>query len=89
MFYALCSFFFFFSFLGWGETNSTWYVGLFFQHWMIDDECGAVGEMKIGRGNVSTRRKPAPVPLCPPQIPQALTWAGPGAAAVECRRLTA
>jgi hypothetical protein len=25
--------------------------------------------MKIGRGIRSTRRKPAPAPLCPPQIP--------------------
>jgi hypothetical protein len=25
----------------------------------------------IGRGNRSTRRKPAPVPLCPPQAPRA------------------
>jgi hypothetical protein len=25
--------------------------------------------MKIGRGNRSSRRKPAPAPLCPPQIP--------------------
>jgi hypothetical protein len=25
--------------------------------------------MKIGRGNRSTRRKPTPAPLCPPQIP--------------------
>jgi hypothetical protein len=31
--------------------------------------------MRIGRGNRSTRRKPAPVPLCPPQIPHDLTWA--------------
>jgi hypothetical protein len=31
--------------------------------------------MKIGRGNRSTRRKPAAVPLCPPQIPHELTWA--------------
>jgi hypothetical protein len=37
---------------------------------MIDeDDCGAIGGMKIGRGNRSTRRKPAPAPLCPPQIP--------------------
>jgi hypothetical protein len=37
---------------------------------MIDDgHCGAIGGMKIGKGNRSTRRKPAPVPLCPPQIP--------------------
>jgi hypothetical protein len=26
------------------------------------------GGMKIGRGNKSTRRKPAPASLCPPQI---------------------
>jgi hypothetical protein len=25
--------------------------------------------MKIGKGNRSTRRKLAPAPLCPPQIP--------------------
>jgi hypothetical protein len=37
---------------------------------MIDDgDCGATGGIKIGRGNRSTRRKPAPAPLCPPQIP--------------------
>jgi hypothetical protein len=28
-----------------------------------------LGGMKIGRGSRSTRRKPAPAPLCPPQIP--------------------
>jgi hypothetical protein len=27
------------------------------------------GGMKIGKGNLSTWRKPAPAPLCPPQIP--------------------
>jgi hypothetical protein len=37
---------------------------------MIDEgDCGAIGGMKIGRGNRSTRRKPAPAPFCPPQIP--------------------
>jgi hypothetical protein len=42
---------------------------------MIDDgDCGAVGGMRIGRGNRITRRKPAPVSLCPPQIPHDLTW---------------
>jgi hypothetical protein len=30
---------------------------------------GAIGGMKIGRGNQSTRRKPTPAPLCPPQNP--------------------
>jgi hypothetical protein len=50
---------------------------------MIDNsDCGAVGGMKIGRRNRSTRRKPAPVPLCPPQIPHNLTRIGTPAAAV-------
>jgi hypothetical protein len=43
---------------------------------MIDeDDCGAIGGMKIGRGNRSTLRKSAPAPLCPPQIPHDQTWA--------------
>jgi hypothetical protein len=33
-----------------------------------DGVCGEIGGMKIGRGNRSTRRKPAPAPLYPPQI---------------------
>jgi hypothetical protein len=33
----------------------------------------AFGGMLIGRGNRSTRRRPAPVPLCSPQIPSDLT----------------
>jgi hypothetical protein len=64
----------FFSFLWWGETESTWYVGLLYRPQMID-ECGAVGGMRIGRGNRGTWRKPAQVPLCPPQIPHDPTWA--------------
>jgi hypothetical protein len=44
--------------------------GLLYRPQMIDeDDCGAIGEMKIGRGNRSSRRKPAPASLCPPQIP--------------------
>jgi hypothetical protein len=39
-----------------------------------DDECGAVGGMRIGRGSRRTRRKPAPASLCPSQIPHDLTW---------------
>jgi hypothetical protein len=35
-----------------------------------DFDDGEIGEM-IGRRNWSTRRKPAPVPLCPPQTPHA------------------
>jgi hypothetical protein len=33
------------------------------------NEYGAVGGMRIGRGNRNTRSKPAPVPLCPPKTP--------------------
>jgi hypothetical protein len=43
-------------------TSAT--VGLLYQPLMIDyDDYGAVGGMRIGRGNRSTRRKPALVPL--------------------------
>jgi hypothetical protein len=34
----------------------------------FDYDDGEFGGMKIGRGNRSTRRKPAPAPLYPPQI---------------------
>jgi hypothetical protein len=64
-------------------------VGLLYQPRMIDDDYGAVGGMRIGRRNRSTRRKPAPVPLCPPQIPHDLRWDRTRAAAVESQRLTA
>jgi hypothetical protein len=60
--------------------------GLLYKSQMIDEgDCGAVGGMKIGRGNRSTRRKIGPAPLCPPQIPHDQTRA----AAVESQRLTA
>jgi hypothetical protein len=54
-----------------------------------DDECGAVGGMRIGMGNHSTRRKPAPMLLSPPQIPHDLNWARTQASAVGSRLLTA
>jgi hypothetical protein len=67
-------------------TSAT--TDLLYQHQMIDDgDCGATGGMKIGRGNPSTRRKPAPVPLCPSQIAHDLTWARTWAAAVRSQRL--
>jgi hypothetical protein len=48
-------------------------TGVSYQPQMIGDgDCGEIGGMKIGRGNRSTRRKPAPAPLCPPQIPHDL-----------------
>jgi hypothetical protein len=40
-----------FCFLEWGETHFTWCVG----HCLAYDECGAVGRMRICRGNQSTR----------------------------------
>jgi hypothetical protein len=52
-----------------------------------DYDNGEIGGM-IGRGNRSTRRKPAPVPLCPPQTPHA-AHTRTRAAAVGNQRLTA
>jgi hypothetical protein len=44
--------------------------GLLYKPQMIDEgDYGATDGMMIGRGHRSTRRKPAPAPLCPPQIP--------------------
>jgi hypothetical protein len=48
-----------------------------------DDECAAIGGL-LGKEKRSTRRKPAPVSICPPQIPL-LTQA----AALVSQRLTA
>jgi hypothetical protein len=76
-----------FSFLGWSGVRRVRLVrrplfGLLYQHRMMDDdECAAVGGM-LGSGNRSTRRKPAPVPLCLPQILHGLTQARTQAAAV-------
>jgi hypothetical protein len=54
-----------------------------------DYDDGEVGGMKIGRGNRSTRRKPAPAPLRPPQIPLDQTRARTRTAAVGTQRLSA
>jgi hypothetical protein len=64
-------------------------IGLLYQPQMTDNgDCGVVGGMRIGRENRSSRRKHATVPLCPPQIPRALTWARTRAVAVGNQRLT-
>jgi hypothetical protein len=52
-----------------------------------DYDDGEIGGM-IGRGNRSTRRKPAPVPLWPPQTPYA-ACTRTRAAGVGSQRLTA
>jgi hypothetical protein len=65
-------------------------VGLLYQPQMIDDgDCGPIGGIRFGRENRSTRRKPTPAPLCPPQIPHDQTLARTRAAAVGSQRLTA
>jgi hypothetical protein len=50
--------------------------GLLYKPQMIDEgDCGPIGGIRIGRGNRVTSRKPAPAPLCPPQIPHDQTRA--------------
>jgi hypothetical protein len=65
--------FIFYFYYRWGGTKSLGTEatsGLLYKPQMIyEDDCGAIGGMKIGRGNRSTLRKPAPAPLCPPQNP--------------------
>jgi hypothetical protein len=41
-----------------------WDFGYCGHYWL-----GEIDGMNIGRGNRSTRKKPAPAPLCPLQIP--------------------
>jgi hypothetical protein len=60
---------FFFNSCG-GTLGTAATTGLLYQPQMIGDgDCREIGGIKIGKGNRSTRRKPAPAPLCPPQIP--------------------
>jgi hypothetical protein len=54
----------------------------------IINNYGAVGGMRIGRGNRSTRRKPAPVSFCSSQIPCYLPSDRTRATAVGIRWLT-
>jgi hypothetical protein len=79
----------------WGEVRlspvgTAVTTGLLYQPQMIaDDDCGTVDGMKIGKENRSTRRKPAAVPLCPPQITHELSRTRTHAAVVRSQRLTA
>jgi hypothetical protein len=82
-----------FNFMGWSEAESTWYFGQCLAYctnpeWKMMSVEQSV-EWKIGRRNRSTRRKPAPMPLCPTQIPHKLTWDRTQSAAVVSQRLTA
>jgi hypothetical protein len=95
VFVCICSLFYntvsFFFLMGWHWVHLVLrpLFGLLYQPRMIDDEFGAVGGMRIGWGDRSTRRKPAPVPLRPPQIPHDLTRARSRAAAVMSQKLAA
>jgi hypothetical protein len=83
----LCSkLLFYFRGVGWDRNHLVHWplVRLLYQP-RVRDEYGEFDGMRIGKKNRSTRRKPAPVPLCPPQMPHDLTRA----AAVGSRRLTA
>jgi hypothetical protein len=65
---------YFFKFAYWGggvHTGSTRRVGHFWPIGPASGDCedGEFGGMKIDRRYRSTRRKPGPAPLCPPQIP--------------------
>jgi hypothetical protein len=52
--------------------------GLLYQPQMIGEgDCGPVDGMRIDRRSRSTRRKPAPAPLCSPQIQHDLIEPGP------------
>jgi hypothetical protein len=73
---------------GWSPIGSPRHCG---HQWPIVPARGAyddgeIGGM-IGRGNRSTRRKPALVPLCPPQTPRSARTRT--RAAVGSQRLTA
>jgi hypothetical protein len=53
--------------------------GLLYEPQIRDDDNGTIDGMR------STRRKPVPVPICPPHVPHDLTRARTRAAAVASR----
>jgi hypothetical protein len=77
--------------VGWDKVPWTAATsGLLYQPQMIGEgDCGAIDGMQIDSGNRSTRRKPAPAPLCLPQIPLYQNRNQTRADAVECQGLTA
>jgi hypothetical protein len=67
----------------WSPLVTAAITGLLYQPRIINDgDCGPIGGIKFGRGSRSTRRTPALVPLCQPQIPHDLKQARTRAAAV-------
>jgi hypothetical protein len=62
------------SWVGLSPLRTATTSGLLYKPQMIDvGDCGATGGIKIGRENRSTRRKPAPAPLCPHQLRYRMT----------------
>jgi hypothetical protein len=83
-------FFFIISGVGLSPLGAAATSGLLYKPQMIDEgDCGVIGGIKIGSGNRSTRRKPAPAPLCPPQIPHDQTRARTPGRRVGSQRITA
>jgi hypothetical protein len=71
--------------LGNASTND-----LLYQPQMIDSgNSGAIGGIKVCRGNTSTWRKRAQVPFCPPRIPHDQPRAPTRGATVGSQRITA
>jgi hypothetical protein len=59
-----------------GASATNWsIIPVYYTRMIDDDECAAVGGIKIGRGSRGTQSKSTSVPLCPPQIPHDLTCA--------------
>jgi hypothetical protein len=76
-------YFFLISWVGGGVESKLGPLGMSATEWPIvlapgDCDDGEFGGKEIGRGNRSTRRKPTPEPLCPPQIPLARPGLKPG-----------
>jgi hypothetical protein len=66
------------------------FIGLLYQTRMIDgDDCEAIRGINEWQDKPKYSEKPAPVPLCRPQIPHDVTRARTRDAAVGSRRLTA
>jgi hypothetical protein len=57
-------------------------------HWLAYCTSPRCSQCTMGRGNWSTGRSPAPLLLCPPQIPHDVNCFRTRADAVGCRRLT-
>jgi hypothetical protein len=87
--YSQLFFLLYFTGVGLSPLGTAATTGLLHQPQMIYyGDYEAVGGVKICRGNRSTRRKPAPATICPPQIPHDLTRARIRASAVGSQRLS-